>query len=219
MSPHAIPAYGDNLSDPDILSPSAGVLANFLESCSRHISGYFVNTGIPGTPYTGIDVDLSTCANPYGGLVHNERDRNPITVGLSLSNSHLEFGVSGGFKVSITLEARVYLPTSPISHSLVETQAAERAYRDLRNHAAVVDGLYLALLEIPFYSGDSFSGQVIPAYSLEHSFPTTPVVTALYEVPVRISRKQERILSLDVDATINGDPTHTRWSYPPGSRE
>lgn len=213
MTPHAIPAYGDNLSDPDFLSPSRGVLPNFLESCSRHISRYFANTGIPGTPYTGIDVDLSTCANPYGGLVMNDRGRNPITVGLSIASSHFEMGVRDVFRIQLVLEARVYLPTPPISNSLDEARETERAYRDTRNHAAVVEGLYLALHEIPFFSGGLSTGQIIPAESLEHSFPTTPVVTGVYEVPVRIYRNEQGIERIGIAVLVDGSPGPS-WKEP-----
>lgn len=215
MSPHAVSAYRDNLYDPDILSPSTGVIANFLESCARQISGYYGNTRIPGTPYTGVDVDLCARANPYAGTPYNDRGRHPVTVGLSVSHSHLEFGVSGGFRIQLTLDAAIYLPFPPKSNSLEEAREFERAYRDMRNHAAVVEGLYLALMEIPFYSDGHFSGQVIPVESMEHSFPTTPVISATYVVPVRVSRSEVRIERLDVDTELNGDPNHYSWSYSP----
>lgn len=210
MSPNAIPAYGENLTDSEFLSPHRGVHANFLESCSRRISGCFGNTGIPGTPYTGVDVDISTCANPYGGQYLNTRGRNPVAVGLSIANSRLETGVRDVFRVQIALEAKVYLPTSPVSHSRAESRESERAYRDLRNHAAVVDGLYIALLEIPFFSGGISTEQVIPAYSLEYSYPTMPVITALYDIPVRISRNLHGIERIDV-VMDTGDGQY-KWS-------
>lgn len=216
MSPDAIPAYGPDPSDPNFLAPSTGILANFLESCARQVSGYFRNTGIPGTPYTGVDVDIYTRANPYSGQMYNERGRNPVTVGLSIAHSRLELGVSDSYTMQIVLEARIYLPTSPIARSPAEARESERAYRDLRNHAAVVDGIYIVLMEIPFFSGGKNTGQVIPAYSIEHTSPTIPTITAMYEVPVRVSRTEKTIEAVFVDTRTKQDSGHYSWvSRPP----
>lgn len=212
MRQAAVPAFKDRLSDPRMMAPATGVVANVLQSCARSIDVCYRNTGVPGTDYSEVVVFQSSVLNPHMGSYAVNTDRKPLIVGIAPVKYDFLPLEYNSYMINVEIEARVFIQEPPLATSIESVLTSDMYFRDLQMRSAIMDALNLALLYVPYYKGNELTNIDLHGVGIHGANPMSPVISVTYQVPAtaKLNRAQPAKLTVvdhikDQDGSVSYD--------------
>lgn len=214
----SVPAYKERLSDPYMMAPATGVVANVLQSCARSIDVCYRNTGVPGTDYNEVVVFQSSILNPEFGSHNIDTDRKPLIVGIAPAGYEFRQQTCDSYMIVVGVEARVFIQEPQQARTIWDVMKSDMYFRDLQMRSAVMEALNLALYYVPYYKGNELTNIDLHGVEIRGSNPMDMIISVKYPVPAEVELNRAKPRKLEVVEHIKDQDGSVSYSLPVSNR-